>query len=153
METSLLMNFLGIDYGERRIGLSIGDELGIAVPLPAAVEKHEVGRLDHISHLVEDRGITDIIVGYPINMDESAGYKAREVDQFIDKLRERFRIPIHRVDERLTTYQAEKDFSESGKRPTRRSGKVDSRAATIILQDHLDSIFGPKLEADDSMIS
>ena len=51
METSLLMNFLGIDYGERRIGLSIGDELGIAVPLPAAVEKREVDRLDHISHL------------------------------------------------------------------------------------------------------
>ena len=153
METALLMNCLGIDYGERRIGLSIGDKLGIALPLPAATEKREADRLDHISHVVESRGITDIVVGYPLNMDGSAGEKVREVDRFIDKLRKRFRLPVHRVDERLTTYQAERDLAVSGKRPPSRSGKVDSRAATLILQDYLDSIVGAPPEAGDSTTS
>ncbi len=143
------MNFLGVDYGEKRIGLSFGDELGLAFPIPAATEKRESDRFEHISQVVENRGITDIVVGYPLNMDGSAGEKAREVDRFIGKLRKRFCLPVHRADERLSTYQAEGDLAASGKRLPARSGEIDSRAASVILQDHLDSIIGVPREAGD----
>ena len=93
--------------------------------------------------MIEERRITDLVVGYPYNMDGSAGFKAEEVDSFIDLLTERFGLHVHRVDERLTTHQAESDLKLASKktkrnRKTRRSGEIDSRAAAIILQDFLD---------------
>ena len=135
------MRCLGIDYGEKRVGLSYGDELGVAVPLPATVAPSKADRLNAIETIIHERGISDIIIGYPYNMDGSVGFKAKEVDVFITELETRFKLPVHRVDERLTTYQAVDNLKESGekmKRETRTSGDVDSRAAMIILQDFLD---------------
>ena len=135
------MRCLGIDYGEKRVGLSYGDELGVAVPLPAAVSPNSADRFNAIETLIGERGITHLIVGYPYNMDDSIGFKAKEVDAFISELEARFQLPVHRVDERLTTYQAVDSLKKSGKkmsRESRGSGEVDSHAAMIILQDFLD---------------
>lgn len=133
------MRCLGIDYGEKRIGLAYGDELGVAAPLPAAVEANPESRLQHIAQLVAGRSITDLVVGYPYNMDGSVGFKAQEVDAFIALLEERFGLPVHRMDERLTSHRMESDLQLSGKRERqlRRSGVVDSGAAALILQDWL----------------
>ena len=133
------MRCLGIDYGERRIGLAWGDELGVATPLPAAVDPDPEQRLRRIGDLVEQRRVTDIIVGYPYNMDGSTGFKAREVDAFIGLLEERFGLPVHRVDERLSSHSVEQALGLRGrrKRELRKSGIVDSGAATLILQDWL----------------
>lgn len=133
------MRCLGIDYGERRIGLSSGDELGVATPLPAAVEPSPEDRLAHIARLVEERRITDLVVGYPYNMDGSIGFKAREVDAFIECLQTRFNLPVHRVDERLTSHSVEQQMHLSGRkeRQLRKTGIVDSAAAALILQDWL----------------
>jgi putative Holliday junction resolvase len=133
------MRCLGIDYGEKRIGLAWGDELGVAVPLPAAVEKGEEARMAHIAELVRGRRVTDIVVGYPYNMDGSAGFKAREVDAFIRRLQDAFKLPVHAVDERLTSHSVERGLGLSGRRERalRRSGVVDSGAAALILQDWL----------------
>jgi len=130
---------LGIDYGEKRIGLSYGDELGVATPLPAAVEATLEDRLIRLDCLVKERGITELVVGYPYNMDGSVGFKAKEVDVFIALLEERFGLPVHRVDERLTSHSAEQQLGLSGKRERqmRKTGIVDSAAATLILQDWL----------------
>ena len=141
------MRCLGIDYGEKRIGLSYGDELGVAVPLPATVMLHPADRLNSIATIILDRRITHLIVGYPYNMDDTIGFKAEEVDAFIAELETRFKLPVHRVDERLTTFQAIENLKESGKkmkRESRYSGDIDSRAATIILQDFLDQHFPPE---------
>ncbi len=132
------MRFLGIDYGEKRIGLSYGDELGLAVPLPAAVEKTKKERVAHIGEIIGERKITDIVVGYPLNMDGSEGFKAREVEAFVELLVKRFPLPVHRADERLSTHQAASDLRATGKKAHRKSGELDSRAATVILQDYLD---------------
>ncbi len=137
------MRCLGIDYGEKRIGLSYGDETGVAVPVPPATEKRPEARWAAVAKAIQERGITDIVVGYPYNMDGTAGFKAREVDGFIAGLEKRFGLPVHRVDERLTTYQAESDQpvpkrKRGGPRQARRSGAADSRAATLILQDFFD---------------
>ena len=134
------MRRLGIDYGEKRIGLAYGDELGVATPLPAAVQETFEARMEAIAGLVKSRLITDLVVGYPYNMDGSVGFKAKEVDVFIVDLEKRFGLPVHRVDERLTSSQVTKDLGLTAKkeRETRKSGIVDSGAATLILQDWLD---------------
>ena len=133
------MRCLGIDYGEKRIGLAYGDELGVASPLPAAVESTAEARLAHIEQLLSERRITDLVVGYPYNRDGSVGFKAREVDTFIALLEERFGLPVHRIDERLTSHRMESDLQLGGRKEPqpRKSGIVDSGAAALILQDWL----------------
>lgn len=132
------MRCLGIDYGSKRIGLSHGDELGVAVPLPALIEPDEAERWRKLGELAKARRITDLVVGYPFNMDGSAGFKAKEVDMFVAALKARFGLPVHLVDETLTSYEAERTIAKKARRDVRDSGLVDSRAATIILQDFLD---------------
>jgi putative holliday junction resolvase len=144
------MRCLGIDYGEKRIGLAYGDELGVATPLPAALERQFEGRMAHIRRLVAERRITDIVVGYPYNMDGSTGFKAREVDAFIEQLEAAFGLPVHRVDERLTSHSVERGLGLSRRREqaVRKSGIVDSGAATLILQDFL-SLRVPPVDVAD----
>ncbi len=142
------MNFLAIDYGERRIGLAHGDsEIGIAMPVPAAVENTPEARLAHIGEEIRSRRIGTLIVGYPVNMDGSCGYKTREVDAFIAELETRFGLPVVRVDETLSSYAAESEMSAKRKggrdarsrQKHRRTGEIDSRAAAVILQDYFNA--------------
>ena len=137
------MRCLGIDYGTRRIGLGYGDDIGVATPLPALVQADAGQRWEELAKLVRDRRITDLVLGYPYNMDGTAGFKAQEVDAFAVELRERFGLPVHLVDERLTSYEAESTIAKGKRRDVRASGLVDSRAATIILQDFLDHRLPP----------
>jgi len=134
------MHCLGIDYGEKRIGLAWGDDLGVATPLPAAVQGNLDARLVHIGRLIRDRRVDALVVGYPYNMDGTVGFKAREVDTFIVELESRFGLPVYRMDERLTSHKVESDLGLSARkeRELRRMGVVDSGAATVILQDWLD---------------
>ena len=144
------MRCLGIDYGEKRIGLAWGDELGVATPLDAATESTAEERMSRIASLIQQRKATDIIVGYPYNMDGSIGFKAKEVDAFISVLEERFGLPVHRIDERLTSHMMESELGLSGRkeREMRKTGIVDSGAAALILQDWLDMrIPPPSLDA------
>ena len=137
------MRCLGIDYGARRIGLSFGDELGVATPLPALTEPDEARRWAALAAVVRQRRATDLVVGYPLNMDDSPGFKAKEEDGFAARLRAEFGLPVHLVDERLTSYEAESTIAKSQRRAVRASGIIDSRAATIILQDFLNQKFPP----------
>ena len=132
------MRCLGIDYGARRIGLSQGDELGVATPLPALVDIDPDKRWAALLDAIRVRRVTDLVVGYPLNMDDSVGFKAREVDAFITRLSAAVNLPVHRVDERLTSYEAESSIPKAKRRDVRASGLIDSRAATLILQDFLD---------------
>lgn len=143
------MRCLGIDYGTRRIGLSYGDEIGVATPLPALVHSTSEQRWTALGEVVQQRGISEFVLGYPYNMDGTAGFKAKEVDAFAAKLRDSFGLPVHFIDERLTSYEAEASISKSKLRELRASGLVDSRAATIILQDFLDQRIPPALLPED----
>src|SRR5882724_2794348 len=132
------MRCLGIDHGTKRIGLSYGDELGVATPLPALVEADPARRWAALSTVVKQRGVTDIVVGHPLNMDDTAGPKAKEAEAFAERLRAEFGVPVHLIDERLTSYEAESSIPKAKRREIRASGLVDSRSATLILQDFLD---------------
>jgi putative Holliday junction resolvase len=156
------MRFLGLDYGAKRWGLSFADELGLAVPLPAALAATVEERFAHLAREIAARRVTDLVVGYPFNMDGSAGPAARAVDAYIAEVERRFRLPVHRADERLTSHQAEADAraaaphraraarqNVAARRQARATGEVDSRAATLILQDFLDARHGPALLPPD----
>lgn len=135
------MRCVGIDWGERRWGLAYGDELGVATPMPALLGKTAAARWEELAQVCLRRRVTEFVVGYPLNMDDSAGFKAKEVDGFVAKLKEKFGLPVHLVDERLTSYEAEQGMSASRKREVRAQGIVDSRAATLLLQDYLSQRF------------
>ncbi|MFQ3224240.1 MAG: putative Holliday junction resolvase [Lentimonas sp.] len=132
------MNYLGIDWGEKRIGLAHADEVGIAVPLPAAVASTKKARLQHIEEMIKQRRIHELVCGYPLNMDGSVGFKAKEVDVFIGEMEKRFKLPIHRIDERLSSHSVEQGLKSQKKKLDRRSGEIDSRAAALILQDFIE---------------
>ncbi len=148
------MNLLGIDYGHKRIGLAYADtSLGVAVPIPAAVQPTLEARLEQIAQDIKLRSIDKIVVGYPYNMDGSVGDKAREVDEFIAKIEAAFGLPVERTDERLSSFQAENDFfamspktkkSVAARKKHRRTGDIDSRACALFLREYLETQGGQK---------
>ena len=140
------MRFLGIDYGTRRIGLAFGDELGVATPLPALTEVDEAKRWNALVEVARARRVTEIVVGHPLNMDDSVGPKAKEAEAMAERLRAELGLPVHLVDERLTSYEAESTIAKAKRREVRASGLIDSRAATLILQDFLDQRNPPLLD-------
>lgn len=139
------MRCLGIDFGTRRIGLAFGDELGVATPLPAIVDADPEKRWAALLAMARQRRATDIVLGHPLNMDDTAGPKAKEAERLAEQLRKELGLPVHLVDERLTSYEAESTIAKSKRRDVRTSGLIDSRAATIILQDFLDQQLPPTL--------
>lgn len=139
------MRCLGIDYGTKRVGLAHGDDLGVATPLPALTDANEAARWAKLGELIKQRRITDLVLGYPYNMDGSVGFKAKEVDAFAARLKTAFGLPVHLVDETLTSAEAESSIAKKDRRGVRDSGLIDSRAACLILQDFLDQKFPPQI--------
>jgi putative Holliday junction resolvase len=143
------MRCLGIDYGTKRVGLAHGDEIGVATPLPALIDAEPEVRWRKLGELIRARRITDLVLGYPYNMDGSVGFKAKEVDAFAAKLKAEFGLPVHLVDETLTSHEAESSIAKKDRRGVRDSGLVDSRAACLILQDYLDQKFPPQISGPE----
>lgn len=139
------MRCLGIDYGTKRVGLAQGDEIGVATPLPALTDADEAVRWKKLGDQIRQRRVTDLVLGYPYNMDGTIGFKAKEVDAFAARLRAEFGLPVHLVDETLTSAEAESSIAKKNRRAVRDSGLIDSRAACLILQDFLDQQFPPNL--------
>ena len=139
------MRWLGIDYGTKRVGLAHGDVLGVATPLPALIEAEAAARWTKLGKVITQRRITDLVLGYPYNLDGSVGFKAKEVDAFAAKLKIQFKLPVHLVDETLTSYAAEATIAKKSRRAVRGSGLIDSRAACLILQDFLDQRLPPQI--------
>lgn len=144
------MKILGLDYGHKRIGLAFADELGVAFPIPAAVEPTFEARLAKIALEIERRKPDMLLLGYPYNMDGTPSQKMKEVDEFIAVLKEKFGLPVDTSDERLSSFQAEADMaafapkksrkkSIQARQKYRRSGDIDSRAIAIVLQDYIDN--------------
>ena len=134
-------NYLGVDYGTKRIGLAWADELGIALPIGSIPGVELDGWWKEFDRVVQERGIEEFIVGYPIHMDGKIGIRAQEVDRFISKIEEGFGKIVHRVDERLTSIAAEESIQKKGKKKNRRrkpDGRIDATAASLILRDFLD---------------
>jgi len=134
------VRILGLDVGDRRIGLAISDPNGqVAVPLRTLHRSAQNGSVEAIAALVAEENVEAIVVGLPLRMDGSAGSQAESVQEFVGQLLPAVNVPVTLWDERLSTVQAEQLLRRD--RPASRKGKSeqDSLAAAIILQGYLDS--------------
>jgi putative Holliday junction resolvase len=143
------MRCLGIDYGTKRIGLAQGDDIGVATPLPALIDAEADVRWQKLGETIRQRRVTDLVIGFPYNMDGSVGFKAKEVEAFAERMKAEFKLPVHFIDETLTSSEAESSIAKKDRRGVRGSGVVDSRAACLILQDFLDQKFPPQFSAPE----
>ena len=133
------MNALGIDYGRKRMGLSFADgDIGVAVPVAPLVNLQGPALFEALGKVLQERKVGEIVIGYPLHMDGTPGRRVQEVEEFVNALNNRFRLPIHKVDERLSTARVEADFRAIGKKASKKSGEIDSSAASLILQDFLE---------------
>ena len=134
------MRILALDYGTRRIGIAISDELKIiAQPLefvPAQPFPDVVARLEQ---LIQEKEIELILVGMPRNMDGSYGPAAARVQEFVTELKKKLPLRIKKWDERLTTSQANRVLLQANMRRQKRKQVVDKMAAAILLQGYLDA--------------
>jgi putative holliday junction resolvase len=132
------MRILAIDYGEKRIGLAVSDELEItARGIAVAERKSKKADMEAISSAVSQYGVDRIVVGYPLRLDGSAGIQCEKVDRFIASLREAVAVPVITWDEAFSTKQAEELMREAGVKRKKKRGMVDRIAAAFILQDYL----------------
>ena len=131
---------LGIDYGTKRVGLAWADDLRIALPIGAVVGAGQMDRcLQALAVEIDSRAIDELVVGYPLQMDGTKGARAEEVDRFIARLEEQFSLPVHRVDERLTSLAAREAMGgKAARKGADSSGRVDATAAGLILKDFLE---------------
>ena len=130
---------LGLDLGEKRIGVALSDPLGwTAGPLPAVPRVGWKKDFAALRALIEMHEVGRIVVGLPIQMDGTVGEMARHTQEFAQQLRARVRVPVETWDERLTTVQAERVLLEADVRREKRRKVIDSMAASLILQGYLD---------------
>jgi putative Holliday junction resolvase len=135
-----LSRILGIDFGERRIGLALSDALGItAQGLPTLDTKKTGDVFAYIENIIKEKGVTKVIVGMPKNMNGTVGPKGKEVERFIQELTKRTKMKVIPWDERLSSVQSLKAMKEMGTKQ-KHKGVVDRISATLILQSYLDSM-------------
>lgn len=135
------MRILGIDYGEKRIGLAISTPVGfIARGLPTIERIDGVDYMEELADVIKEKEVGTVIVGLPKNMNDTIGEKAEEVLEFVETLKSKFDIPVHTVDERLSTVRAHKVMSEAKMSRKRKKKRVDMIAAQLILQCYLDKL-------------
>lgn len=131
---------LGLDVGERRIGVAVSDELGLTAQALSVIDNvgdEEVTQA--VASLVKQYDVERIVIGLPRRTDGRMGPEADNVLQFGRRLEESLGVPVVYWDERFSTAQAERILIEAGLRRTRRRKVVDQVAAGIILQAYLDS--------------
>jgi len=134
-----ILRILGIDLGEKRIGISISDELGItAQGLPTINSINEKEDLKNIKKIIDKYQVEKIILGLPINMNGSLGKQAKKAISFAEKLKSSFQLPVELEDERLSTSEAEKLLIKADRSRKKRKKVIDKMAAIIILQSFLD---------------
>lgn len=134
------MRTMGLDYGERRIGVAISDAFGWTAQGSEVIDrklvKDELGR---IAELVKQHEVDNVIVGLPKNMNGTIGPSGENCIAFAERLRQKLGLPVQLWDERLTTVAAERTLLEADVSRNKRKQVIDKMAAAILLQSYLDS--------------
>lgn len=135
------MRILGLDYGTKRIGVALCDELGLTGQgLTTIVWKNRNQVLNALEVLVRNHGVEKIVIGYPVRLDGTEGIQCEKVNRFARLLEARLSLPVIKWDETLSTQTAEEILIQSRMRREKRKKIVDKLAAGIILQDYLNSL-------------
>jgi len=130
---------LAIDYGGKRIGLALSDELQLTAQ-PLAVMKRANRREDlrRLRDICRKQGVARILVGHPLHITGAAGEMADEAARFAARLRKELGIEVDLVDERLTSWEAAQMIAESGSSNRRKQESLDDVAAAIFLREYLE---------------
>jgi putative Holliday junction resolvase len=137
---SIVARILAVDYGEKRIGLAVSDELGItASPLMTLARRSDDETVRQIAKLVSKLRVTQIVVGLPRRTDAQEGEMERKVKAFAEKLRQAVSVPVVLFDERFTTRIAEQVLLEADLSRRKRKQVRDRLAAVILLQSFLEA--------------
>ena len=133
------MRILGIDYGDARTGLSVSDPSGFLAGSPSVIHEWNYDKLvDKLVAFVSENRIEEIVLGWPKNMDGTAGPRAEKCEALAETLRARTGLPVVLWDERRPTGAAHAHLHQSGKKMKKHRQTVDAVAAALILQGYLD---------------
>lgn len=129
------MRILALDVGEKRVGVAISDGLGITAQGLETIKRSDALCLGDI---IKDNGVSEIIVGLPLNMNGTRGKRAEDAILFAEMLKEKFAIPVKMWDERLSSLYAEKEMIKGDLSRRKRKKLSDRLAAQLILQNYLE---------------
>ena len=131
---------LALDVGSKTLGLAVSDPLGItAQGLPTIRRKNRRADFAQLDAVVKKYDVCEFVVGYPLRLSGATGTQSEKMAAFAERLRERYELPVHLWDERLTTAEAQRVLRESEMSVKRRGEVVDQLAAVLILQSFLES--------------
>ena len=142
------MRYLGLDLGTRSLGLSISDETRTIASTLKTIKFNENDfnyLLEELSKVLKEFEISKLVLGLPLNMNNSLGYRCEETLEFKKLLENKFNIEVALQDERLTTVEATNYMLQADISRKKRKKKIDALAANIILQTYLDKENGGKL--------
>ena len=131
---------MAIDYGSRRMGLAVSDELGItAQGLPTLNRTNRRNDFEHLRRAIKQYKVGEIVLGLPLRMSGESGIQSGKVEEFAEELRAKFKLPVHLFDERLTSVEANRVLDQTRMGDSRRKEVVDQLAAVLILQAFMGS--------------
>lgn len=131
---------LAIDYGSRRMGLAVTDALGItAQGLDTLERKNKRADFGRLERTIREYRVREIVLGNPLRMSGQEGTQSQKVAEFAEELRQRFQLPVHLWDERLTSAEANRLLREAEVSTKKRAQAVDRMAAVLILQSFMQS--------------
>ena len=134
------MRIMAVDLGLARTGLALSDLSGsLASPIGVLNERDEQRLLERVAAAAREHEATEVVVGHPRNMDGTRGESAQRAEAFVERLSALIEAPVCLWDERMTTVSAIGYLNTTNVRGAKRKQVVDAVAATIILQDYLDS--------------
>ena len=140
MEMPLPPRILGLDHGDRRIGVAISDELGhTAQPLLTIHRTNYRNDMRSLARIARRHGCTAIVVGLPLHMSGDTGKRAVAATQFAAEIEAGLKIPVFLWDERLSTAEAHRHLDAAGRPASTRKAVIDQVAAVLILQSYLDA--------------
>ena len=140
------MRYLGLDFGSKTVGVAISDPLLMSASGLEIIRRDREskirGTLSRIDEIIEEYSVDEIVLGLPMNMDDSEGERCRKTREFGDKLEKRTGLKVNYYDERLSSFEAHEILDECGIKSVDHKKLVDEVAAMVILQGFLEEKYG-----------
>ena len=135
------MRIMGLDLGERTIGVAMSDSLAMTAQGLKVIRRvhKEEQEIQELADLIKEYEVNEIVLGYPKNMNGTIGESAKKSEVFAEKLKESFHLPVKLWDERLSTVGAQRALLEADVSRAKRKKVIDKMAAVFILQGYLNS--------------
>lgn len=134
------MRILGLDVGDKRIGVAVSDMTGRIASALTTIERQNTYVIEELKALSDKYNISEIVVGIPLKIDATEGDQAKKVRQLIARMKKEIDLPFKEWDERLTSSQAERNLISGNARRAKRKAIIDRVAAALILQSYLDNL-------------